>query len=96
LAPISGTNITAQYLKENGSVSPEKIDYVYDLTGAVDGVNDTFTLTYNFKIGTLKVYVDGIFQTKGSLYDYEEIGLNQIIFNRPPLTGSNVTAIYTL
>ena len=99
---------SAQYLKGDltlgnisdlgggGSTSVEQIDYVYDLTGDVDGNNTDFILTADFRPGTLKVYLDGFFQTKGVEYDYIESGTNKITFNLAPGVGSNISAVYTI
>tara|TARA_B100000953_G_C18024348_1_gene421378 strand:+ start:633 stop:905 length:273 start_codon:yes stop_codon:yes gene_type:complete len=52
------------------------------LTGVIDGVNDLFTLSENYKPGTIQLFVGGVCM---GLLDYEEITENQIKITSDPL-----------
>jgi hypothetical protein len=54
-------------------------------TGAVDGVNATFTLPTTFKAGSSHVYINGQRLKLG--VDYTEVGGNSITFIIPPFVG---------
>jgi len=60
------------------------IDYNDSITGIRDGVNDTFSTTQNYISGSIRVFVNGLRQSEGSDYDYEEsAGLDAVVFTFP-------------
>lgn len=61
-------------------------------TGAVDGVNDTFTTFYDYKPVSLRVYVNGLRQLESS--DYIETGNNSLEFIATPQNGDSVIIDY--
>lgn len=64
-----------------------KIDYSNAITGAINGVNTTFTTSENFISGTTRVYLNGLRLTNNVSNDYTEVGNNQISFVMPPDAG---------
>lgn len=63
-------------------------------TGAIDGVNDTFTLANTPVTGTVRVYLNGQRQTEGAGEDYTVSG-STITFNSPvPRTNSTLRVDY--
>lgn len=56
------------------------------LTGAVNGVNVTFTTAYDFRSGSTAVYIRGVRQSRGAS-NYSESGANGIVFSTAPATG---------
>lgn len=78
-----GTNAYAPFW---GSIGNEfvanaiQIDYDYDINGVKDGTNTIFSTSLDYSPNTTKVYVNGLRYTRGTGYDYEEMGFNQIQF----------------
>jgi hypothetical protein len=62
--------------------------------GDLDGVNKVFQTHYNYKAFSVRVYLNGIRQTEGNLFDYVEGGLNNIQFNEAPQTNDNLIIDY--
>lgn len=69
-------------------------DYDYDISGNRNGNNKVFQLSNFYVNGTTKVYVNGLRQTPGANYDYEEIGSKQIRFTYNIDYGDLITADY--
>lgn len=61
------------------------------LTGAIDGINDTFTVQSNYVAGSLKVYQSG---SRLNTQEYAELPPNQFTLNNPPGSGMYLTADY--
>ena len=64
-------------------------------TGLSDGLNNKFMLAEEPKIGSEHVYLNGLLQDSGELYDYT-ISDNLITFNEPPFLGSRVRCSYRM
>ena len=62
-------------------------------TGAVDGVNVTFTLANTPTLGTEQVYWNGLLQDLGSGNDYTISG-GTITFTSPPQVGDKIRVSY--
>ena len=64
-------------------------------TGAVNGINATFTLAFTPTLGTEEIFVNGILQDSGVSNDYTIVGPT-ITFNTPaiPQTGDKVRVSY--
>lgn len=72
-------------------------DYIYDLLEIPDGINKIFTLRYDYKPSSCKVYLRGLRQTLSRSedeYDYQEIGNKQIQFTDAPKEGSLIVVDY--
>lgn len=69
-------------------------DYDYNITGSRDSSNQLYTLRHNYVAGSTRVFVNGVRQTPGALYDYLETGTNTITFNYAPDNGDLITADY--
>ena len=55
--------------------------------GIIDGVNKVFSLSYDYRPGSLMVYEDGLLlATSGN--DYSESGSNQFTLTNPPPVGT--------
>lgn len=59
----------------------------YTLTGAIDGVNDTFTTSYDYAALTVQVYVSGVLRNPLDANGYTLTLPNQIVFKIAPLPG---------
>lgn len=58
-----------------------RTDYDYDITGSRNGNNKVFVLSENYVTNSTRVYVNGLRQTRGEDYDYEETGQKTITFS---------------
>lgn len=70
--------------------------YDYDIVGNRDGVNSVFILPESYKVGSLRVYLNGLRLQKHSdttPYDYGELN-NQIVFTIPPQNGDLILIDY--
>lgn len=89
---IGGTSLTTTITELNalGTIITREVP-----TGAVDGVNDTFTLAATPVLGSEEVYVNGLQQDAGGANDYTISGA-AITFNAGaiPQTGSKVRVSY--
>lgn len=56
-----------------------------ELIGVINGVNATFTTTFNFNPDTTIVFINGVKQKKPA--HYNTIGFNTVIFSDSPLVG---------
>jgi hypothetical protein len=65
------------------------------LVGVVDGSNQTFTTSFNFKAGSMTLYLNGLQQREGSGFDYIVGSLNTIVMEHAPLPGDVLVADYT-
>lgn len=65
------------------SVSYEEVNEV--LVGVVDGVNSSFTTSFNFDPDTTIVFINGVKQRKP--IHYNTVGSNTVIFSDSPLAG---------
>lgn len=65
-----------------------------NVVGDVDGLNTTYTTTFNYVPGTLRLYLNGLRQRVGGGNDFTESGSNQITMNNPPLPGDVLIADY--
>ena len=54
------------------------------LTPQIDGIVTEFTLANNLKIGSARVYLNGLRQQKGVGKDYVEVSPNKIDFSYVP------------
>jgi hypothetical protein len=71
------------------------IDAVTEIpTGAINDVNDTFTITNTPADQSIAVYLNGLYQEEGSGKDYQLSGTT-IVFNTAPNTGDLLIASYT-
>ncbi len=62
------------------------------LTGAVNGINATFTTAHNFVPGTVEVFLNGLAQK--IVNDFQTIGQNTIVLVNSPGSGERITANY--
>ena len=65
------------------------------LTSQIDGATTSFTTSFNYVAGTLKVFLNGIRQSPGASLDYTETGVNTFQFNSTPIVGERVLVDYT-
>lgn len=101
---VVGAGTIASPLRSLGGGGSTKIDQTPDngtydlLVGAVDGVNDVFTVSNGlYTSGTLVVYKNGeILQQGAGASDWTETtpGAGTFTFNTPPSIGDKITAIY--
>jgi hypothetical protein len=71
-------------------------DYDYDIIGLRNGINSAFILRNAYVPDSTKVYINGIRQTLGAGYDYDEILPNRIQFHTPPDTNDLLTVDYKI
>jgi hypothetical protein len=71
-------------------------DYDYDIVGTRNSINTVFLLRYPFVQDTTRVYINGIRQTLGAGYDYDEIAPNRIQFQTPPDANDLLTVDYKI
>jgi len=62
--------------------------------GDIDGVNTTFSTTFDYTSGSLKVYLNGLRQKSGLGNDYIESGSNGLVMNVPPEIGDVLIVDY--
>lgn len=63
--------------------------------GAINGINKDFVLTYTpIQTASLQVYINGILQRKGALYDYIFTAPTLITFSNAPLAGDTIMVYY--
>ena len=85
---------SAQFLKADGSIDSTAylsgsvtVDYNDDIVGLRDGVNNTFSTSQLYVPGTIRVFLNGLRQSRGSDYDYQEsLSADAIIFTFPILS----------
>lgn len=85
----SGGNIQIDQTPDNGTYGL--------LAGAVDGVNDVFTVSAGLYLtGKLEVFLNGLIQLQGASDDWQETlpGSGTFTFNTPPATGDIITVVY--
>lgn len=88
------------FLKNDGSgnLSWDSLTPAYEQevpSGAIDGSNVTFTLTYTPNpTNSLQVYLDGSLQIRGGGEDYTQSGTT-LTFNTAPATGQKLIVVYT-
>lgn len=79
---------------EINSLSPgQKVDNEI-LTSQIDGLTDSFTTSFNYVAGTLKIYVGGLRQSPGGSLDYTETGANSFQLNYTPFSGEKMIVDY--
>ena len=66
-----------------------------ELSSQVDGLTNSFTTSFNYVAGTLKIYVGGFRQTPGVGKDYTETGVNSFDLNYIPEVGERILVDYT-
>lgn len=71
-----------------------KTDYDYQITGAKNGINTSYTTSQNYQAGSLQVYMNGLRLTPGALYDYLAVGTNTFTMNYPPSSSDILMAQY--
>lgn len=64
------------------------------LAGTIDGANDTFSTSFNYEPGTIRLYLNGLRQSVGLSNDYNTTLPNFIVMNNPPLPGDILIADY--
>lgn len=62
----------------------------YAPSGAINGVNKFFSVTFTFSTGKSKVYLNGIRQRLGVGFDYTELDGSTIEFTTAPLAGDHI------
>ena len=65
-----------------------------DLASQIDGIIVEFTVANDFVLDSMKVYLNGLRQQKGSGKDYIEVGPNKIQFSTAPEVGDIVLVDY--
>lgn len=101
---IAFTSLNAGVLKvdANGNVYSDAssiidvTDYDYDIVGVRNGVNSAFQLRNIYVPDSTRVYINGIRQTLGAGYDYDETGPNIIQFTTPPAVDDLLTVDYKI
>jgi hypothetical protein len=71
-------------------------DYDYDIIGLRNGINSVFILRNTFVPDSTRVYINGIRQTLGAGYDYDEILPDRIQFQTPPDANDLLTVDYKI
>lgn len=64
------------------------------LNSQINGITDSFTTSFNYVAGTLKVYVGGLRQSPGASLDYTETGINSFELNYIPFSGEKMIIDY--
>ena len=62
-------------------------------SGTIDSSNKVFILAHTPVIGTVQVYLNGMVQYPGLLFDYT-ISIKTITFNKAPRTNSEIVVHY--
>lgn len=75
-------------------LSLKKIVTEEDLSSQANGIATIFTLTNNYVLGTVKLYLNGLRQQKGIGKDYEETSPDKVTFLVAPETDDIVLADY--
>ena len=65
------------------------------LSSQINGITDSFTTSFNYVSGTLKVYINGLRQSPGISLDYTETGVNSFQLNYTPVSGEKMIVDYT-
>ena len=63
--------------------------------GEINDYNFIFKLNNAPLIGSEQVYLNGLLQKRGELYDYTLVD-NYLYFNEPPFTGSRILCTYSI
>jgi hypothetical protein len=93
-APVDGYYLAFNNAAQKLEFKPG-IDAVTEVpTGLIDGANDTYTLANTPSLGSLSVYLNGLFQQEGAGLDYQIAG-NSIVFVIPPETGDEIVVSYS-
>ena len=106
-APVAGDELSTSYQTVSDVVgtgdrtdqSGGASDTYGALSGAIDGVNTTFTVsTAEYVSGTLRVYLNGQLQTQGTGEDWTETNsdVGQFDFAVPPVAGDQITVTYKI
>lgn len=94
-APLSGSSMFATYAYTIVAPTGPSFAWMEIPYGTTDGSNTTFTLAYApYPASSLMLYVNGVLQRQGVLYDYTLSG-NTVTMNVPPLTGYQLVASYS-
>ena len=80
---------------EINSLSPGQQINNEILSSQIDGLTTSFTTSFNYVAGTLKVYVGGLRQSAGASLDYIETGTNSFQLNYTPVSGEKMIIDYT-
>jgi hypothetical protein len=79
-------------LEGGGAVIPPVEDETP--TGAINGVNATFTTAFSYAAGSLRVYLNGLRQRLGGGDDFTETGASTFAFTVPPASGDTIRVDY--
>lgn len=101
---VAFTSLNAGVLKVdiNGNVYSDAssivdiTDYDYDIVGTRNGINSAFQLRSIYVPDSTRVYINGIRQTLGAGYDYDEVGPTMIQFFTPPAVDDLLTVDYKI
>lgn len=91
------SNPQGDFLRDDGTFSTPSTtgtaaEYNETPTGLVNGVNATYTSTFNFIPETVRVYLNGLIQRKPT--DYNTSGNDTILFTTSPETGDEIRIHY--
>ena len=106
-APVAGDELSTSYQTVSDVVgtgdrtdqSGGAGDTYGVLSGTIDGVNTTFTVSAaEYVSGTLRVYLNGQLQTQGTSEDWTEANsdVGQFDFATPPVSGDQITVTYKI
>jgi hypothetical protein len=87
---------TGQWENWSPSFNAFRIDYDYNITGIKNGVNTNFNTSFNFVIGTTRVFLNGQRLTRGVGYDYVEAGISQISLVYAPVPSDQLIIEYQI
>ena len=91
---MSLVNVGDVKVEWNGFLNTTGVTLVVGETpsGAINGINATYTTAQNFDANSIEIFVNGIQATKG--IDYTTSGTNTINFTYSPATGDLLRANY--
>jgi len=92
----TGLSYSAGILTATGTLTSASFQTDYDdaVTGLRNSVNTVYTTSQNFVSGSTRVFVNGVRQSRGGIYDYTETAANQITFNYAPDNGDLIVIDY--
>lgn len=69
---------------------------IEQLTGSVNGTNVQFDTTYEYRPGSVRVFVNGVVNRQIDDDGWVEVGFKRIRLNEPPRVGEVVSAYYVI
>jgi len=72
------------------------IPRIEPLIGVANGVNVNFETTYEYRPGTVRVFINGLLSRQGDLDGWSEVGFRRIRLNEAPRDCDTVSAYYVI